>query len=403
MPAGEAEPLPLSFLYASHLMIILFLSNHGDLSMTKKIHIQYRCALLLLLAFIVLFTNGIQATKFASAQGSIPSIISYRVDGAPNYDAPGSESFWNGIGATTVPLAASASPGGGHTANVLVKSANNGYDIYVLLQWHDDQGPSFGSASEIYQAQNGTLLPLDPASTSNVGQLFYNSTYYYQDRAAVLWFLPSASNRQQSPVMELGSSGAITGGAADIWHWQSVPTDNNPNDTDFPGGYTDPSGNPIFPSDNLSFAEDDYTNTTGFFVIAGSFGQDSPNLVPYADPYLVHAGNSFSTTDKTWTVEMVRAFNPSDAAGYRVLLANGASYFAAFAIWNGRLGESAHIKSVSQWYNLTMSNQTPPTPTTQPTVGGVSPTLSAVVAIGLLIVGVVIGILARPKPKRSRR
>jgi cytochrome b558/566 subunit A len=182
-----------------------------------------------------------------------------------------------------------------------------------------------------------------------------------------------------------------------------VPTDNNPNDTDFQGGYTDPSGNPIFPSDNLSFAEDDYTNTTGFFVIAGSFGQDSPNLVPYADPYLVHAGNSFSTTDKTWTVEMVRAFNPSDAAGYRVLLANGANYLAAFAIWNGRLGESAHIKSVSQWYNLTMSNQTPPTPTTQPTVGGVSPTLSAVVAIGLLIVGVVIGILARPKPKRSRR
>ena len=190
------------------------------------------------------------------------------------------------------------SPGGGHTANVLVKSANNGYDIYILLQWHDDQGPSFGSASEIYQAQNGTLLPLDPASTSNVGQLFYNSTYYYQDRAAVLWFLPSASNRQQSPVMELGSSGAITGGAADIWHWQSVPTDNSSNDTDFPGGYTDPSGNPIFPSDNLSFAEDDYTNTTGFFVIAGSFGQDSPNLVPNADPYIVHVENWCNNGDQ---------------------------------------------------------------------------------------------------------
>jgi cytochrome b558/566 subunit A len=137
--------------------------------------------------------------RFASAQGTLPSIISYRVDGAPNYDAPGSESFWNSTSATTVPLAASVSPGGGHTANVLVKSANDGYNIHVLLQWHDDQGPSFGSSSEIYQAPNGTLLPLDPASTSGVGQLFYNSTYYYQDRAAVLWFLPSASNRQQSP------------------------------------------------------------------------------------------------------------------------------------------------------------------------------------------------------------
>ncbi len=371
--------------------------------MIRKIRTRSICALILLLALIVLSANGPYVTRFASAQGALPTITSYRVDGAPNYDAPGSESFWNSVGETTVPLAASVSPGGGHTANVLVKSANNGYDIYILLQWHDDQGPSFGSASEIYQAQNGTLLPLDPASTSNVGQLFYNSTYYYQDRAAVLWFLPSASNRQQSPVMELGSSGAITGGAADIWHWQSVPTDNSSNDTDFPGGYTDPSGNPIFPSDNLSFAEDDYTNTTGFFVIAGSFGQDSPNLVPNADPYIVHVGNSFSTTEKTWTVEMVRAFNPSDAAGYRVLLANGANYFVAFAIWNGRLGESAHIKSVSPWYNLAISSQAQPTPTTQPTGGGVSPALSAVVAIGLLIVGVVIGILTRPKPKRSRR
>ena len=348
-----------------------------------------------------------QTTRFASAQGTFPGIISYRVDGAPNYDAPGSEAFWNNIGATTVPLAASVSPGGGHTANVLVKSANDGYNIYVLFQWHDDQGPSFGSSTEIYRAPNGTLLPLDPASTSSVSQLFYNSTYYYPDRVAMLWFLPNASNRQQSPVMQLGSDGAITGGAANIWHWQSNPTDNSPNDTGFPGGYTDPSGNPIFPSDKLSFAEDDYTNTTGFFVIAGSFGQGSPNLVPYADPYLVHVGNSFSSTNNTWTVEMVRAFNPSDAAKYRVQLANGSNYFVAFAVWNGRLGESSHIKSVSQWYSLAISNQTPPTPTTtqttpQPTASGVSPTLSAVVAIGLLIVGVVVGILTRPKPKTSR-
>jgi hypothetical protein len=382
------------------------LPGNGDLRTIRRIRIRSRCALLLFLAFIVLCINGLQVIKFASAQVTLPSITSYRVDGAPNYDAPGSESFWNNVGATTVPLAASVSPGGGHTANVLVKSANDGYNIYVLLQWHDDQGPSFGTSSEIYQAPNGTLLTLDPASTSNVGQLFYNSTYYYPDRAAVLWFLPNASNRQQSPVMQLGSNGAITGGAANIWHWQSTPTDNNPNDTAFPGGYTDPSGNPILPSDNLSFAEDDYTNTTGFFVIAGNFGQGSPNLAPYADPYLIHAGNSFSTATKTWTIEMVRAFNPSDAVGYRVLLANGANYFVAFAIWNGRLGESAHVKSVSQWYNLTISNQTPPaltTAQTMPTASGVSATLSAVVAIGLLIVGVVIGILTRPKPQSSRR
>jgi hypothetical protein len=357
----------------------------------------------MLLAVIII--GSPLATRFATAQAVLPGITSYRVDGAPNYDAPGSEAFWSGVTATTAPLAASVSPGGGHTANVLVKSANDGFNIYVLFQWHDDQGPSFGSEDELYQAANGSLLPLDPESTSSVDQLFYNSTYYYQDRVAMLWFIPGASNRQQSPVMQLGSDGAITGGAAEIWHWQAVPTDNSPNDTDFPGGYTDPSGNPIFPPNNMSYAEDDYTNMTGFYVIGGSFGQDSPNLDPYADPYSVHVGNIFSTADKTWTVEMVRTFKPSDAAAYRVQLTTGASYFVAFAVWNGRMGESAHIKSVSQWYNLTISDQSQlaTATTTQPSGGGVSPTLAAVVALGLLIVGVVIGLIARPKPKGTRR
>ena len=118
--------------------------------------------------------------------------------------------------------------------------------------------------------------------------------------------------------MMLGSDGAITGGAAEIWHWQSSPTDNNPNDTGFPGGYTDPTNNTIYPLDNLSFAEDDYTNTTGFYVIGGSFGGSSPNLDPHADPFLIHVGNSYSFTNKTWTVEMVRAFQTFDnASSYR--------------------------------------------------------------------------------------
>jgi hypothetical protein len=60
------------------------------------------------------------------------------------------------------------------------------------------------------------LLPLNPADTANVKQLIYNSTYYYPDRVAMLWFLENATERGQSPVMELGSNGAITGDAAEI-------------------------------------------------------------------------------------------------------------------------------------------------------------------------------------------
>ena len=339
----------------------------------------------------------------AEGQQAVGNIVSYRVTGAPDYAHPGNESFWSSISWTEVPLAASVSPGGGHTPDVLVKSANDGFNIYVLFEWNDSVGPSFGSSTEMYQAPNGTLVPLDPASTAQVKQLFYNSTYYYPDRVAMLWFLPQATGRQQSPAMSLGSDGAITGGAAEIWHWQSSPTDNNSNDTGFPGGYTDPSGTAIFPPDNVSFAEDDFTNTTGFYVIGGSFGAGMPNLDPYADPFAVHAGNSFS--DGSWTVEMVRSFTQSDASNYRVQLTTGANYYVAFAVWNGKLGESSEIKSVSQWYTLTISDQAPaisvsPSPT-QTSPAGV--TLEQAIATGaaLLIVGIIIGITVKPKSKQK--
>jgi len=356
-------------------------------------------ALLAVLCLAVLV--GRSGSEIVQAQSSLVDITSYRVTGAPNYTAPGSESFWDEISWTDVPLAASVSPGGGHTPDVLVKSANDGFNIYILFRWNDSVGPSFGSASEIYAASNGTLLPLNPADTANVKQLFYNSTYYYPDRVAMLWFLGNVSGQQQSPAMELGSNGAITGGAAEIWHWQSNPTDNSPNDTGFPGGYTDLSGSSVYPPDNVSFAEDDYTNSTGFYVIGGNFGAGSPNLDPYADPYVVHVGNYFSDSNKTWTVEMVRSFMISDASTYRVQLVTGSSYYVAFAVWNGKLGESSHLKSVSQWFSLTVSDQEPLSPIPTATAGGISPTLAVAVGIGLLIVGVIIGTVLRSRPRES--
>lgn len=349
----------------------------------------------------------------AGAQSNFPHVVSYRVVGDPNYSAPGTESFWNSINWTEVPLAATVSPGGGHTPYVLVKSANDGYNIFMLFSWNDTQGPSYLADTELFTAPNGSLVPLMPANTVNVTQLFYNSTYYYPDRVAMLWFIAPVSEQQQSPKMMLGTDGAITGGAGEIWHWQSNPTDSNANDSGFPGGYTDPNNNPIFPPDNLSFAEDDYTNTTGFWTIAGSFGNSSPNLDPYADPFLVHAGNTYSYTNHTWTVEMVRAFQTFDnASQYRVQLSTGSSYFVAFGVWQGKLGESLDLKSVSLWYNLTVSDQSPPvstaaittTTSSNTTVGSVSSAAAVAVGAAFLIIGLVIGTVVRaspPKPVKS--
>ncbi len=348
---------------------------------------------------VLLVSLALAPSGGVRAQTTFAGITSYRVDGAPNYSDPGSEAFWAPIPWTDAALAASVAPGGGHTQGVLVKSANDGFNVYLLFRWNDSVGPAYLSEPELYRAPNGTLQPLPPNPGSNITQLFYNSTYYYPDRVAVLWFLENASQRAESPAMQLGTNGAITQGAGEIWHWQADPTDNNPQDAGFPGGYTDPAGNPIYPADNLSFAGSDYTNTTGFFVVPGSF-PGAPNLEPYADPFQIHVGNVFNSTTKQWTVEMVRTFTTA-AAAYQVQLRTGLSYYVAFAVWNGRLGESAEFKSISAWYNLTISaaSEGIPAPTPAGPAGGVDPGLAAVVAAGTLIVGLAIGLVLRWKPE----
>ena len=352
-------------------------------------------ALLILLVFAIF---AVQPSRAVNVQTTFTTITSFRVAGAPNYGAPGNESFWSQIGWTNVSLVASVAPGGGKTTSVLIKSANDGFNAYVLFRWNDAQGPSYGNYTEEFRDSQGSLHFLDPANTTGVNQLVYNSTYYYQDRAAMLWYIGNQTQRDQvAPQMQLGTNGALSAGTANIWHWQSNPTDNDPSDFNYPGGYTDPKGNMIFPPNKSSFAEDDYTNTTGFFPIAGN-ASGTPNLDPYSSPFVVLAGNYFSTANKTWTVEMVRPLLVPQDAQYRVQLSVGSTYFVGFAIWNGKMGESSHIKSVSQWYKFTLTNQAPAAPAT--TVGGVSLTLAAATGTGLLAVGLIVGLLIRPQRKK---
>jgi hypothetical protein len=348
---------------------------------------------------IIVFTGLMfQPVRGASVQTIFTTITSYHVTGAPDYNAPGNESFWSQIGWTSVPLVASVAPGGGNTSSVQIKSANDGYNIYVLFRWSDAQGPSYGNSTEEFKDAQGKLQVLNPANTTGVNRLFHNSTYYYPDRVAMLWYIGNLTQRDQTaPQMQVGTNGALSAGTANIWHWQSNPTDNNPSDFNYPGGYTDPKGDLIFPPNKASFAEDDYTSsTTGFSAISGN-ASGTPNLDPYSTPFIVLAGNYFSTANKTWTVEMVRPLLVPQDAKYRVQLSIGSTYFVGFAVWNGKMGESQHIKSVSQWYQFTLTNQSPPALAT--TAGGVSLTLAAATGIGLLAVGLIAGLLIKPPRK----
>jgi hypothetical protein len=353
---------------------------------------------LMSLLFISSIPHGI-----AQTQTSVVNISSYHVDGAPNYNAPGNESFWKNIGWTNVTLGPSVSPGGGHTSSVLVKSANDGFNVYMLFRWHDTQGPSYGSSTEEYYNSTAKQLEvLNPNVTGLVNQLYYNVSagYYYPDRVAMLWFL--RGTRDVVPAMKLNTTGVITDGAADIWHWQSVPTDNASNDTAFPGGYTDLHGNLIYSPNNASFAEDDYTDKNGFFLVSGNSTQTPPVIDPYGNPFTILAGNAFSNANKTWTVEMVRPLTISQDSYYNIQLGVGIQYFVGFAVWNGKMGESSHIKSVSpEWYGLTLTNQSPST--TPTAAGGVSLTLATATGAGLLIAGLIIGVAARPIRKKGAK
>jgi hypothetical protein len=170
-----------------------------------------RLALLTILIFAAFMFQPVSA---AIVQTTFTTIPSYRVSGAPNYDAPGNESFWNQIGWTNISLVASVAPGGGKTPSVLVKSANDGFNVYVLLRWKDAQGPSYVGSTEAFMS-NGKLVNLTYANTQTTNQLFYNSTYYYPDRAAMLWYIGNQTQRDQTaPQMLLGTNGAISAGTA---------------------------------------------------------------------------------------------------------------------------------------------------------------------------------------------
>jgi cytochrome b558/566 subunit A len=98
---------------------------------------------------------------------------------------------------------------------------------------------------------------------------------------------------------------------------------------------------------------------------------------------------------------MVRPLIVPQDAKYRVQLEVGSTYFVGFAIWNGKMGESSHIKSVSQWYKLAVTNQAPSAPAVA--TGGVSLTLAAADGAGLLVVGLIAGLMVRPERKKLKQ
>jgi cytochrome b558/566 subunit A len=355
---------------------------------------------------------------------------------------PGSEAFWETIPWTTVVLSANV-PNGGSTPSVNVKAAWNGTSIFVLLTWNATKpsnrmssvfslggGPS-GFPPLWLNSTSGQYIAAPPRSLeeNTVHSYYTNSSYYSQDRVAMMWYLGGQSGTP-SDCMVVGQSngGALqAGGSADIWDFMNGATWNTTTQFLPQPGTNEVSLSKYYDwwNQNVSFTGVEYkappsgyalnlfANATNLYEVGlgtGLFYNDvGTNLT---NPYIVDAGAGMGSG--SWTVEMARSLSaPSGASNYEANFTQGNTYDVAFAVWQGYKGENAFIKSISTFETLYISGSGPSTVTTQTASGNVSSSTSSLfaqnvsvplavtVSVATLLVGVVIGFVFRPQ-RRSK-
>ncbi|MEM3670820.1 MAG: ethylbenzene dehydrogenase [Thermoprotei archaeon] len=246
-----------------------------------------------------------------------------------------------------------------------------------------------------------------PEDTGEYVSLYHNSTYLYPLRAAVMWDLGGVPNDwfkvAYTPHMVLGTSGAFSAGAVEVWHWNSNPRSNNTLDSGYagilanlpgfmglPGGktwtmanythyaaYKDPLNLGYLPHQGL--VADMYVNGSSIYYLGGipfvtTFpALNNPNINDWQwlqgdytpnelwNPSVVATGDTISTASngQTYlTLEYARTFstvgvsNGQGESHYQIQLAPGGTYHVAFAWFQGAIGESVDFKSISLWWNV---------------------------------------------------
>jgi hypothetical protein len=363
-------------------------------------------------AYAVMVGVGVSADQSAT-------IVAYKVSGHADLASPGSEGFWQSIQWVTVPLSANV-PNGGHTPAINVKAAWNGTDIFILLSWNATKpsnrmssvfslgGGPFGFPPLWYNSTSNSYVVAPPRAVEEniVKQYYVNSTYYSQDRVAMMWYLGGQTGTPDDcMVVGKPNGGALqAGGAANIW--------------DFMTGATWNTTTPFLPAIGMSpvplskyydwwnrnvsftgvdytapptgFALNLYTNASDLYEVGLGTGLFYTDVdTNHTDPFVVQAGASMG--QHSWTVELVRQIGePSGGAPYLVNIVPGNTYDVAFAVWQGYYGENAFIKSISTFQTLYISNQPPPS-VVEPGVGLVGPfTPYELVAIIGLVVSLVV-------------
>ncbi len=315
---------------------------------------------------------------------------------APNFAAPGTESFWNSVKAQPVPLEQTVEyPGSpaGFTNSITVKMAwtnsTKTPELMVLLTFPNVGGSTAnwnGNVAGGIPIVNSTLLhypgankPIFPNATaaefcgtnSNASNpsclgvaypgdtalpLAIGSSYIYPEQASVLFGIAPGAGTDNwyqvsyKPKMVVGTSGALstgTGGAAEMWTWASNPTDNSSQDAGYPG-LKFPNGTAMDPSffgmpRHASYAIDGYTNGSSYYQIGGM-----PGSSPY--PFLNSAYLETANLSSVGAVSPASAWNPFEVQAKGTYSSNGNSWTVEF-VRNLTTSSANGENSVQQQFN----------------------------------------------------
>lgn len=345
------------------------------------------------------------AASFAINSGSsgINTFYVPKVNGVPNFSAPGQEPFWSNVPSITVPMIASENyPPSGATQTVTAQIAwTNSTPTAVLLVKlkfaNYGSGASYASPLNVYlnntAIPNGQVLPLAQNRScfsqfsscyggfypQALGQLplAIGPKYIYPEQATVLLGMTPGANSDAwyqvsyKPKMQYGTAGALGtggGGQAELWTWSSNPTDNATADTGYPG-LNLPNGSALSTSAfglpaRASYAIDGFANVSAYYQIGGlpnssqSLYLNNPSVETnnissigsvsvssLMNPYEVQAKGDYNSSTNSWTVEYVRSLTTSSANGENQYQEQfnpktSSDYYVAFEINQGQASET---------------------------------------------------------------
>ena len=364
--------------------------------------------------FISMFTVSYAINAYSS---QLTTIYVPQVSGTPNLGSPGSEAFWSGVSTESVPLIPSSNyPPSGETTLAKVQMAwtnATGTPLMVVKLQFPNFGSSPSYASSVASpVLNDTGNPsgrtfsmynsacLYPSSScygglypQDVGfyQLAQGSQYTYPEQAIVMFGIHPGANTSgwyqvsYKPKMVPGTTGALgtgSGGSAELWMWQSNPTDNSSSDAGYPGLHF-PNGTAVSTSAfglsaHASYAVDGYANSTSFYQIGGIpgssqypyintrglYGQNVSSMTgvtQFMNPYMVQSKGVYNAQTNTWTVEFVRALSTTSLSNlgesnYQLQMnpKSASDYYISFAITQGQGSETylLYYSSVSFWWGF---------------------------------------------------